>query len=363
MEDSKDYMAVRQSDLRAVASELTFEALASVNNPKSVHGIYPYRGKISAVDARRVIRQIPNGMTVLDPFCGSGTIVYEAAHAGMNAIGVDANPLAVLLTEGKLSIPPDKSVLIAEANKLVATAKSGPDHDLVRESSKHFHCDSWGEIGRLSAHFASMAPYLKACFAGAICLTARGCNWYKWTSSSVGKSFAEKQYVSFYDKFLEKVSKHHFPIATKSRAILGDSRQISKFVAPSSCDVVFTSPPYFDCLDYTSYYARIVFDILGWERQQIRASLIQSFREYENDMKAVFEELSIVMKPGGLIIFVVGDKKIHGQVINGGEFFTGIAPWSHFRTLERSYSGTSSQVFDSINKTDRREQIVMWINE
>ena len=75
MEDSKDYMAVRQSDLRAVASELTFEALASVNNPKSVHGIYPYRGKISAVDARRVIRQIPNGMTVLDPFCGSGTIV------------------------------------------------------------------------------------------------------------------------------------------------------------------------------------------------------------------------------------------------------------------------------------------------
>ena len=38
---------------------------------------YPYRGKISALDADQILKQIPKGSVVLDPFCGSGTIVYE----------------------------------------------------------------------------------------------------------------------------------------------------------------------------------------------------------------------------------------------------------------------------------------------
>lgn len=356
-------MKASETDLRAIGSELRFEALHSVNNPKSVHGIYPYRGKISAIDAARVVDQLPTGLSLLDPFCGSGTIVYEAARAGLRSIGVDANPLASLLTEGKLQIPSQLEIAISEAEDAVASARDGRVKILERQSAGLFHEDTWLEISRLSKRFESMSPYLKACFAGALCLTARGCNWYKWTSSSVGKNFPTKQYVDFYKKFREKVSKHHFPITSESVVQLGDSRKIASLLQANSCDIVFTSPPYFDCLDYTSYYAKIVFDVLGWERQQVRSELIQSFREYDMDMKQVFGELSQVVRPGGLIIFVVGDKKIHGKVINGGDFFREIAPWKHFRTIERSYSGTSSKVFDSINKTDRREQIVMWIND
>ena len=51
-----------------------FEKIDSVNNPNSMHGIYPYRGKISAIDAQNIIRQLPSKGTILDPFCGSGTI-------------------------------------------------------------------------------------------------------------------------------------------------------------------------------------------------------------------------------------------------------------------------------------------------
>jgi len=356
-------MKASKTDLRAIASGLTFETLLSVNNPKSVHGIYPYRGKISAIDAARVVNQFPTGLTLLDPFCGSGTIVYEAARAGLKSVGVDANPLASLLTEGKLQITSHLDTAVSEAVDVVARAKTGRVSILKKESAGHFHSDTWREISRLSARFESMSPYLKACFTGALCLTARGCNWYKWTSSSVGKNFPTKQYVDFYRKFIEKVSKHHFPITSQSTVHLGDSRKIASFLRADSCDIVFTSPPYFDCLDYTSYYAKIVFDVLGWERQRIRGGLIQSFREYEADMNQVFSELSQVVRPGGLIVFVVGDKKIHGKVINGGDFFREFAPWKHFRTIERSYSGTSSKVFDSINKTHRREQIVMWIND
>ncbi|MBR4644402.1 MAG: hypothetical protein IKO73_04515 [Bacteroidaceae bacterium] len=43
----------------------------------------------------------PANGTVLDPFCGTGTVLLEAALSGRNALGADANPLAKLITDGK----------------------------------------------------------------------------------------------------------------------------------------------------------------------------------------------------------------------------------------------------------------------
>jgi len=44
------------------------------------------------------------GDTVLDPFCGTGTVLLEAGLAKRNAIGADANPLARLIAKVKTSI-------------------------------------------------------------------------------------------------------------------------------------------------------------------------------------------------------------------------------------------------------------------
>ena len=38
--------------------------------------------------------ELPPGVIVLDPFCGSGTVPLEANLHGHNAIGIDINPLA-----------------------------------------------------------------------------------------------------------------------------------------------------------------------------------------------------------------------------------------------------------------------------
>lgn len=42
------------------------------------------------------------GETVLDPFCGSGTTLVEAYKSGRIAIGVDINPVAVIIAQAKL---------------------------------------------------------------------------------------------------------------------------------------------------------------------------------------------------------------------------------------------------------------------
>lgn len=337
------------------------DTLESVNNPNSIHGIYPYRGKISAIDASQVLSQMPKGSIVLDPFCGSGTIVYEGLKYGLNTIGIDANPIAVLLTKGKINIPANLSTVETEVEDLIKQAKLLKNFPTAPEyPASLFHVDSMNEIMRMSTLFEEMSDYVKACFVGAIALTARGCNDYKWTSSTVGKNITPKRYIPFYDKFKLKVKKHFFPISNNSQVFYNDTRLANTFIPKDSVDFIFSSPPYFDCLDYTAYYAKIVYDILGYDRLQIKDVLIQDFSNYKEDMHKVLLSLHDIMKPKGQVIFVVGDKKIHGKVINGAEFFNEISPFKHVQTIERSYSGTSSQIFDQLNNTSRKEQVIIW---
>ena len=79
-------------------------------------------------------------------------------------------------------------------------------------------------------------------------------------------------------------------------------------------------------------------------------------------MHKVLLELKKICKVGAKIIFVVGDKKIHGTTINGAEFFSKISPFKKVQVIERSYKGSSSQIFDTLNKTQRKEQVIIWTN-
>ena len=340
---------------------IKIESLESVNNPNSIHGIYPYRGKISAVDAAMVISQLKKNKILLDPFCGSGTIVYEGKRLGLNTIGIDANPIAVALTNGKINIDKDLIGYYTELSQLIAKSNNYITDDISCDYSRSlFHENTISQIIKLSKVYEEMSPYMKACYLGAICLAARGCNQYKWTSSTVGKNIEPKRDIDFYEKLKGKLKKHYFPIKSGSQVFYHDSRKLSEIISENTIDYVFTSPPYFDCLDYTMYYARFAYDILGIDRIVIKNSLIQNFTNYKDDMRIVLEELYKVCKKDARIIFVVGDKKIHNQLINGAEFFNAISPFDCEQVVERTYTGTSSQVFDSINKTERKEQIVIW---
>src|SRR5262249_53120887 len=71
------------------------------------------------------------GATVLDPFCGSGTVLVEARLAGRRAIGVDINPLAIQLARRKAT-PADE----AERTALVAAARAAADVAEARRKAK-----------------------------------------------------------------------------------------------------------------------------------------------------------------------------------------------------------------------------------
>lgn len=336
----------------------------TVSNPNSIHGIYPYRGKISALDAKGIIEQLPNKGKFLDPFCGSGTIVYEATKHGLDAIGIDNNPIAITIAKSKL-FPINKKSL-EKCKAYLEKAKK----DLLKQNyeemphsvQKIFHIETAKEIMCVKKYYDYMDDYIKGIFLGTIALAARGCNGYKWTSTTVGKNIEPKTYINFFDKMIKKAEKHYKFLLnipnTKIDIIKGDSRRLSDYIPLKSVKYIFTSPPYFDGLDYTAYYAKLIYDIFGVDRNVIKENLIQNISTYENDMKTVLDEIDKITTDDALIIFVVGDKKIKNKIINGGEFFNSIKPASYI--MERGYTGSSSKVFDVLNKTSRKEQIVVW---
>ena len=247
-----------------------FEKIDSVNNPNSMHGIYPYRGKISAIDAQNIIRQLPSKGTILDPFCGSGTIVYEGQRHGLKAIGVDNNPLAVQLSKAKIHKEVGNS--IEECKYLIEMAKKDFDsknYEKMPEGPlKSFHEQTASEIMCMKNYYESMNDYLKGVFFGAIALAARGCNGYVWTSSTVGKNIEPNDILISLRKCYQRQRNTLSILILLNAKLLeysGDSRKLSEMIEPHSIDFVFTSPPYFDGLDYTAYYGKLVYEIFGIE--------------------------------------------------------------------------------------------------
>lgn len=66
------------------------------------HYLFKYPAKFHPPVVRYLIEQYTKrGDVILDPFCGSGTLLVEAAVSGRSAIGTDIDPLAVFIARVK----------------------------------------------------------------------------------------------------------------------------------------------------------------------------------------------------------------------------------------------------------------------
>lgn len=103
---------------------------------RATHYLHPYPAKllphIPAFFLANSVLSNP-GDTVLDPFCGSGTVLLESVLHGRRALGADANPLARLIANVKVSdcspdaIRKNRSAILRRARGY----RSAPSPDVV----------------------------------------------------------------------------------------------------------------------------------------------------------------------------------------------------------------------------------------
>jgi len=82
---------------------VSYRDLVNYNVNKQIHNLFRYPAKLIPEIAITFLNEeyIPKNGVVLDPFCGSGTVMIEAQKLGYNAIGIDINPLSFLISKVK----------------------------------------------------------------------------------------------------------------------------------------------------------------------------------------------------------------------------------------------------------------------
>jgi tRNA G10 N-methylase Trm11 len=75
------------------------------NTKEYTHCFHIYPAMMIPQIARRIIQDYltDQDRTILDPYCGSGTSLVEANIAGKSAIGIDINPLALMIAQSKIT--------------------------------------------------------------------------------------------------------------------------------------------------------------------------------------------------------------------------------------------------------------------
>jgi hypothetical protein len=271
------------------------------------------------------------GDVVYDPFMGRGTTPIEAALLGRVPWGSDANPLSVALVAPRLHPPAltDVAKRLAE----IPWSELGETRD---DLLVFYHPQTLAEIHALRRYLVERTE------AGSLDATDR---WIRMvavnrlTGHSPGffsvYSLPPNQAVSLRSQARINARRKQEPprrnvpdlILAKSRSLLSDcdadtrarlasvadrarlltGRAEKRSPLPEgSVDLVVTSPPFLDVVDYTTdNWLRCWF--CGIDVERIELTILKRLADWESTMTSVFAELGRVLRVGGHVAFEVGE--------------------------------------------------------
>jgi hypothetical protein len=100
----EEHVARRMSKLSALDMELAFLEVPERERTKHVNRLHPYLGKfIPQLVEYFLSRYFKQGEVVVDPFCGSGTTLVQAAEMGINSVGIDISDFNTRIANVKLA--------------------------------------------------------------------------------------------------------------------------------------------------------------------------------------------------------------------------------------------------------------------
>src|SRR2546425_4543555 len=271
------------------------------------------------------------GDTVYDPFMGRGTTLLEAALLSRVPVGCDINPLSRILVEPRLR-PPSLEAVRQRLSSVDWRAEAESPDDL----RTFYHRDTLQEISALKAY---LLRKVDSGSLDAVDSWIRMVAVNRLTGHSPGffsvYTLPPNQAVSVAAQQKINADRNQVPprrnvpklILAKSRSLLKDCHERTRralagidgryqlltepaahtsAIDSSSVDLVVTSPPFLDVVNYAGdNWLRCWF--CGIDPAGVRLTVLKKIEEWRDAMTRVFVELGRVLKAGGHVAFEVGE--------------------------------------------------------
>jgi SAM-dependent methyltransferase len=326
-----------------------------------VHGFHSYPARMHPLTARRLVDAFSRPEeVVLDPFCGSGTVLVEARLAGRAAVGVDANPLATRLSRLKTAAttPEQRARWIEGAREVAAfadsrrTARAGPTHRYgnadVALFAPHVLLEMDGlragldRIGDLAARSA-----LELVFSAILTKVSRreSDTVDREVAKRIAAGYPARLFVRKTEELMTRLAQTAAPATAEGEihrpypaatVLEGDARRLDG-VRDGSISLVVTSPPYPGNYDYLAHHAARLrwlrlppdrFDRaeIGARRHLDPLGGAAGAARWRDEIGAVLRALARVLVAGGDAVLLLADSVVAGAPVYAVDLVRAVAP-------------------------------------
>jgi hypothetical protein len=342
-----------------------------------LRAIHPFPARMAPDIAISELQRIPPGGLIVDPMTGSGTVLRHASDCGHRALGLDLDPLAVLMARvWTTAIRPGTierilEDVLHEASREVSVELPWIDEDdetrdyvrywfgarqRVQLRRLAFAIKNIG-LRRRSAPERAAMNLLKLSLSRIIITKETGASLARDVSHSRPHKVTTASKYDVLAGFHRSASRISSllkaePPRGNVEVRLGDARRMA-CIADMSVDAVLTSPPYLNAIDYMRGH-RLALVWLGFKLSQLRGirslsigaergpdlldpgvwdavtmsmtkGVVLSDRHrfmvtrYAQDSVQLMGEIRRILKPAGRALVVVGNSFLKGSLVQNDE--------------------------------------------
>ncbi|MDO8572033.1 MAG: DNA methyltransferase [bacterium] len=306
-----------------ISSVWDFKDVSITETNYATHDFLRWYGKLIPQLVARLIKSYSEpGDLVLANFTGSGTVLLEANILGRDAIGVDSNPLSILLASVKTNSFTSHSEKLIKEIATDIESKNRKNYGGDMSDQKWFYQESFQDLMAIREAIQkikkrserdycmlALASIIKKCSK----IDARCVN-HIVVDNKKKKVDVIREFTKKLEEMEVSMSKYR-EIATKSKVEVykGDARQTG--LQNSSVDLIISHPPYLGAIDYSNIY-QLETKVLGFKYKDVDAEDIStnSMEKYLKEMRRVFDEMHRVLKNGHYACVVIGDNRKDGNI-------------------------------------------------